>query len=121
MRKRSIAELVSLGICDAQGTITADKKEAVSSLAGADAFTRIYLTTPQRIIEYIAYFSPAGKIVGLTNDGGMQIITSPAPNDAMLELIRQTIGFSRVPEHFLFCAAEPGRDPGSCSNDRSRA
>ena len=92
--KGSIAELASLGICDAQGTITADKMEVVSSLAGADAFTRIYLTTPQRIIEYISYFSPAGKIVGLTNDEGMQIITSPAPNDAMLELIRQTIGFS---------------------------
>jgi len=92
--KEGIAQLAALGICDAQGSVTADKKDAVLSLAGADAFTRIYLTTPQRVIEYIAYFAPDGKIAGLTNDEGMQLITYPAPNDAMLELIRQTIGFS---------------------------
>lgn len=89
-----IPELAALGICDAGGVIAADKKEAVTALAEADAFTRIYLTTPQRIIEYIAYFTPDGKIAGLTNDGGMQIVTFPAPNDAMLGLVRQTIGFS---------------------------
>src|SRR5512137_1693729 len=91
-----IAELAALGICDAKGTITADKKDAISSLASAEAFTRIYLTTPQRVMEYIAYFAPDGKIVGVTNDSGMQMITFPAPNEAMLELIRQTIGFSRT-------------------------
>lgn len=90
-----IAQLAALGICDEKGTITADKKDAVSSLALAEAFTRIYLTTPQRVIEYIAYFAPDGRIAGVTNDGGMQLVTFPAPNDAMLELIRQTIGFSR--------------------------
>ena len=89
------AQLAALGICDAEGTITADKKDTVSSLALAEAFTRIYLTTPQRIIEYIAYFGPDGKIIGMNNDSGMLQITYPAPNDAMLELIRQTIGFSR--------------------------
>lgn len=89
-----VSELAALGICDANGVVAADKKIAVTSLAEADAFTRIYLTTSQRIIEYIAYFAPDGKIVGLTNDGGMQLITFPAPNDAMLELVRQTIGFS---------------------------
>lgn len=89
-----IARLAALGICDPEGAIAADKKDAVSSLALAEAFTRIYLTTPQRVIEYIAYFAPEGKIVGVTNDGGMQLVTFPAPNDAMLELIRQTIGFS---------------------------
>ena len=56
-----IAQLAALGICDAMGTIPADKKDAVSSLALAEAFTRIYLTTPQRVIEYIAYFAPDGK------------------------------------------------------------
>ena len=89
------AQLTALGICDAEGMITADKKDIVSSLAMAEAFTRIYLTTPRRVIEYIAYFAPDGRIAGLTNDGGMQQVTLPAPNDAMLELIRQTIGFSR--------------------------
>ena len=89
-----IAQLAALGICDAKGIIPADKKDAVVSLALAEAFTRIYLTTPHRVIEYIAYFAPDGKIVGLTNDSGMQLVTFPAPNDAMLELIRQTIGFS---------------------------
>jgi hypothetical protein len=89
-----VAQLAALGICDAKGTIPPDKKDAVASLARAEAFTRIYLTTPRRVIEYIAYFAPDGKIVGVTNDGGMQLVTSPAPNDAMLELIRQTIGFS---------------------------
>lgn len=90
-----IAQLAALGICDAGGTITADKKDIVTSLALAEAFTRIYLTTPQRVIEYLAYFAPDGKIVGVTNDNGMQLITSPAPNDAMLELVRQTIGVTR--------------------------
>ncbi len=89
-----IAQLAAIGICDAKGIITADKKDAVSLLASADAFTRVYLTTPQRVIEYIAYFAPDGKIAGVTNDEGVQLITFPAPNDAMLELIRQTIGFS---------------------------
>jgi hypothetical protein len=89
-----IAQLAALGVCDAKGSISPEKKDAVSSLALAEAFTRIYLTTPQRVIEYIAYFAPDGKIVGVTNDGGMQLVTFPAPNDAMLELIRQTIGFS---------------------------
>jgi hypothetical protein len=87
-------QLAALGICDEKGAIAADKKEAVASLAQAEAFTRIYLTTPQRVVEYIAYFAPGGKITGVTNDGGMQLVTSPAPNDAMLELVRQTIGFS---------------------------
>lgn len=90
-----IAQLAALGICDAGGTITADKKDAVSSLALAEAFTRIYLTTPQRVIEYLAYFAPDGRIAGMTNDNGMQLITFPAPNNAMLELVRQTIGVSR--------------------------
>ncbi len=92
--KTGIAQLEALGICDTNGAISADKKDAVSSLATAEAFTRIYLTIPGRVVEYIAYFAPGGKITGLTNDGGMQLITYPAPNDAMLELIRQTIGFS---------------------------
>lgn len=89
-----IPDLAALGICDKGGVIAPEKKDAVTALAEADAFTRIYLTTPQRIIEYIAYFTQDGKIVGLTNDGGMQIVTFPAPNNAMLELVRQTIGFS---------------------------
>lgn len=91
-----IAQLAALGICDTVGTIAADKKDAVSALALAEAFTRIYLTTPQRVIEYIAYCAPDGKTVGVTNDSGMQLVTYPAPNDAMLELVRQTIGFSRL-------------------------
>ncbi|MFA5269487.1 MAG: zinc ribbon domain-containing protein [Methanoregula sp.] len=90
-----IGLLAALGICDAQGTIAADKKDAVSSLARAESFTRIYLTTPQRVTEYIVYFAPDGKIVGVSNDHGIQLITFPAPNDAMLAQIRQTIGFSR--------------------------
>ncbi|OPX64120.1 MULTISPECIES: zinc ribbon domain-containing protein [unclassified Methanoregula] len=88
------AQLAALGICDEKGTLAADKKEAVTMLAQAEAFTRIYLTTSSKVIEYIAYFGPGGKITGLTNDSGMQIITFPAPNDAMMELVRQTIGFS---------------------------
>ncbi len=90
-----IAQLAALGICDAGGTIAADKKEVLTSLALAEAFTRIYLSTPQRVIEYLAYFGPDGKIVGVTNDNGMQLITFPAPNNAMLELVRQTIGVTR--------------------------
>ena len=89
------AQLAALGICDSEGAIAADKKAAVASLAQAEGFTRIYLTTPSRVIEYIAYFGPDGTIAGVTNDGGMQIVTYPAANDAMLELIRQTIGYSR--------------------------
>jgi len=88
-------QLAALGICNADGTVAADKKAAVSTLAQAEGFTRIYLTTPSRVIEYIAYFGPDGTVAGVTNDGGMQVVTFPAPNDAMLELIRQTIGFSR--------------------------
>jgi hypothetical protein len=88
-------QLAALGICDEKGVIAADKKEAVAALAGADAFTRIYLTTSSRVIEYIAYFAPGGRIAGLTNDSGMQLVTYPAPNDAMRELVRQTIGFSQ--------------------------
>lgn len=89
-----IAQLASLGICDPQGKLLADKQAVVSTLAQADAFTRIYLTTPQAVTEYIAYFAPDKTIAGVINDGGMQIITFPAPNDVMLERIRQTIGFS---------------------------
>jgi len=90
-----IGRLAALGICDAQGTIAPDKKDAVSLLARAEGFTRIYLTTPQRVTEYIAYFGPDGRIAGVSNDHGIQLVTFPAPNDAMLEQIRQTIGFSR--------------------------
>jgi hypothetical protein len=92
-RTDALAQLADLGICDRQGTIEKDKKEAVATLAGADAFTRLYLTTMDGITEYIAYFS-GGKIAGVTNDGGMQLVTFPAANDAMLERIRQTIGYS---------------------------
>jgi hypothetical protein len=90
----AIAELAVLGICDEQGNLLNDKKEAVTTLATADAFTRLYLTTQDGITEYIAYFSPEEKIAGITNDGGMQLITFPAANDAMLERIRQILGFS---------------------------
>lgn len=93
-RKGDIAQLAVLEICDAEGKILPDKQAAVNTLATADAFTRIYLTTPQRVIEYIAYFSPDGTVAGITNDNGMQLISYPATNDAMLELVRQTIGFS---------------------------
>lgn len=92
--KAEIAQLAALGICDAQGKIHADKQGCITALATAEAFTRIYLTTPQRVIEYIAYFAPGGTIVSVTNDSGMQLISYPAANDAMLELVRQTIGFS---------------------------
>jgi hypothetical protein len=89
-----IARLAAIGICDTKGIIAADKKDAVTALASADAFTRVYLTTSRRVIEYIAYFAPGEKKIGVTNDEGIQLITFPAPNDAMRELIRQTIGFS---------------------------
>jgi len=89
-----IAQLAGLGICNAQGTLLPDKKDAVSTLARADAFTRIYLTTPQGVMEYIAYFAPEGTIASVINDDGKQIITFPAPNKDMLMRIRQTIGFS---------------------------
>jgi len=89
-----IAQLAGLGICDAQGNLAEDKKGAISTLAQADAFTRIYLTTPQNVTEYITYFAPDGTVAGVTNDNGMQLITYPAPTDAMLERVRQTIGFS---------------------------
>lgn len=93
-KTEALAQLADLGICDRQGVVEKDKKEAVATLAGADAFTRLYLTTLDGVTEYIAYFSPGGKIAGITNDGGMQLVTFPAANDAMLERIRQTIGFS---------------------------
>jgi hypothetical protein len=92
--KAEIGQLAALEICDAQGTIRADKRAAVQALATAEAFTRIYLTTPQGVIEYIAYFAPDGTIAGVTNDSGMQLVSYPASNDAMLELVRQTLGFS---------------------------
>ena len=93
-RKGDIAQLAALEICDAEGKILPDKKAAIDTLATADAFTRIYLTTPQRVIEYIAYFAPDGATAGITNDNGMQLISYPATNDAMIEMVRQTIGFS---------------------------
>jgi hypothetical protein len=92
--KAEIGQLEGLEICDARGIIRADKLAAVQALATAEAFTRIYLTTPQGVIEYIAYFAPDGTIAGVTNDSGMQLISYPATNNAMLELVRQTIGFS---------------------------
>jgi hypothetical protein len=92
--KAEIGQLVALDVCDAKGTIRPDKLAAVQALATAEAFTRIYLTTPQGVIEYIAYFAPDGTIAGVTNDSGMQLISYPATNDAMLELVRQTLGFS---------------------------
>lgn len=49
--KAEIAELGALEICDAQGKVHADKQAAVAALATPEAFTRIYLTTPQRVIE----------------------------------------------------------------------
>jgi hypothetical protein len=92
--KTGIPRLAALGICDTAGTITPDKLAAVTALARAEGFTRIYLTTPERVIEYIAYFAPGGAIVGVTNDNGMQLVSWPAPNDAMLEMVRQMIGLS---------------------------
>ncbi len=92
--KAEIGQLMALEVCDAQGAIRADKLAAVQALATAEAFTRIYLTTPQGVIEYIAYFAPDGTIAGVTNDSGMQLVSYPATNDAMLELVRQTLGFS---------------------------
>ncbi|MEI6842041.1 MAG: zinc ribbon domain-containing protein [Methanomicrobiales archaeon] len=89
-----IAQLTGLGICDSQGKLLADKQRAIYTLAQADAFTRIFLTTPQGVTEYISYFAPDGMVAGVTNDSGMQLVSFPAPNDAMLERIRQTIGFS---------------------------
>lgn len=93
-RTEALAQLAALGVCNKDGTLVESNREVVSTLARADAFTRLYLTTPDGVTEYIAYFSPEGKIAGVTNDAGMQLITFPAPNDAMLERIRQTLGFS---------------------------
>lgn len=45
-------------------------------------------------MEYIAYFSPDGTITGITNDSGMQLVTSPSQDNAILEGIRQNIGDS---------------------------
>lgn len=89
-----VRELAALGVCDAAGAILPANRAAVSCLARADAFTRIYLSTRTHITEYIAYFGPDGTITGITNDAGMQIVTSPSKGDAILEGIRQVIGDS---------------------------
>lgn len=89
-----INELAALGVCDPAGAILPANRAAVSCLARADAFTRIYLSTPTNVMEYIAYFSPDGMITGVTNDGGKQVVTSPSQGDAILEGIRQIIGDS---------------------------
>jgi hypothetical protein len=89
-----VRELAALGVCDSSGAILPANRAAVSCLARADAFTRIYLSTRSNITEYISYFGPDGLITGITNDAGMQIVTSPSQGDAILEGIRQIIGDS---------------------------
>jgi hypothetical protein len=89
-----VRELAALGVCDSAGAILPANRAAVSCLARADAFTRIYLSTRTNVMEYIAYFGPDGTITGITNDAGMQIVTCPSQGDAILEGIRQVIGDS---------------------------
>ncbi|MCL7413995.1 MAG: hypothetical protein M8353_10350 [ANME-2 cluster archaeon] len=85
-------ELKKIGICDNNGKITDKVKPAIEVLANARAFTRIYIHNGLNIFEYISYFNADGNAASVTNDSGDQLINYPAPNNGILENIRQNIG-----------------------------
>lgn len=86
------SELTALGICDNNGKISDKVLPAIELLADARAFTRIYLHNGLNIFEYISYFDASGNAASITNDSGSQMVDYPAPNNGIIENIRQNIG-----------------------------
>ena len=90
--KEQQSELKKLGICDNNGKIIDDVLPAIDVLANARAFTRIYIHNGLNIFEYISYFGANGDVASITNDSGNQLVNYPAPNNGIVESIRQNIG-----------------------------
>ena len=74
--ERGHCTLAALEICDAEGKILPDKQAAVNTLATADAFTRIYLTTPPESYRIYCLLCSGRNDSGITNDNGIRLISS---------------------------------------------